>query len=68
MQKGYIALFYQISQCYCVVAGDCINATTAKYRAILNQWQDQTIESFVKIWGYRDRTMSLGRNQIAYIS
>jgi len=42
-------------------------ATTAKYRAILDQWQGQSIDTFVAMWGYPNKTLKLDNNQTAYI-
>lgn len=69
MQKRLLHYFIKYLSVIVLLASVLIAgcATTAKYRAILNQWQGQTIESFVKMWGYPDRTMSLDKNQTAYI-
>ncbi|WP_119329319.1 hypothetical protein [Cysteiniphilum halobium] len=42
-------------------------ATTAKYRAILDQWHGQSIDHFVQMWGYPNKTLKLANNQTAYI-
>ena len=42
-------------------------ATTAKYRAILDQWHGQTIDNFVQMWGYPNKTLKLDNNQTAYV-
>ncbi|WP_395946372.1 hypothetical protein [Caedibacter taeniospiralis] len=42
-------------------------ATTAKYRAILDQWQGQSIDTFIKMWGYPNSTLKLDDNQTAYV-
>ena len=69
MQKRLLHYFIKYLSVIVLLASVLIAgcATTAKYRDILNQWQGQTIESFVKMWGYPDRTMSLDKNQTAYI-
>lgn len=42
-------------------------ATTAKYRAILDQWHGQPVDNFVQMWGYPNKTLKLDNNQTAYI-
>lgn len=42
-------------------------ATTAKYRAILDQWHGQTIDNFMQMWGYPNKTLKLDNNQTAYV-
>ncbi|WP_119343624.1 hypothetical protein [Facilibium subflavum] len=42
-------------------------ATTAKYRANLDKWRGQSIETFVKVWGYPDKTLELQNDQTAYV-
>ncbi|WP_116964116.1 hypothetical protein [Fastidiosibacter lacustris] len=42
-------------------------ATTAKYRAILDQWHEQSIDDFVHMWGYPNNTLKLEDNKTAYV-
>ena len=42
-------------------------ATTAKYRAMLDQWRGHSINDFTKMWGYPNKTIKLDNNQTAYL-
>lgn len=42
-------------------------ATTAKYRAMLKQWQGQDINAFTKVWGYPDRQIKAPNGNTVYV-
>lgn len=49
----------------CSVLAGC--ATSAKYRALLSQWQGQSIDAFTKVWGYPNRQMKAPNGNTVYV-